>query len=1202
MRNDVVARCAWMLVLLGMWLVPAASSAQTAWRVSHTGGQSILVLNTPPLTGGQTYWFEIGGPNINNDLATGDSVATLRSSVGPVGTNIAGSDGCNTTSPRPPRSWWRGSCFSATIPTSYTTPTVFWVIVRSYSIASAATASVRVQRGTPISGGTTFVDTACSGSTIQTGCWTSLASNLSFGAAVSAIGTSATNYHFETRERPGTTSATYQMIAFAPSAASWDIRIGANSNHSNLVGSTAEFVGPLPSGITSSGVVFAGAWGGTSSPLDFVRNDRGTLPGGTTFGTDQDGDTLGNALESVLQTCDSPTTPSYCASLRGCSTTAPSCQSGETCGPLSTLCLASRRDSDQDGFEDALEFYGYQNGIDSLSNMGRFGANPAQYDIFAELDSANEDDAVIGASCRLSDDSYVDWYEARQMAEYYSTTTATAGGFYNANGAVGIALHVDIPAWFAGAVGGPPAADHPNYGVWGGASCITTPGCSSDADCTFGSVAGRCETANPGVRRRCAEFNQLAVYQTPQRRWLFRHMNVADGKPGVVGTVVGGGQAPNVYQAFTFSAVAVPHEIAHLARLDHSGPQYDAYTTHSDYNFSAVYASGLNYRYSYEGFFEVDTNYSQHPALGTQNDYRAVQQALSFSSLVGTANPVAMPETCVPFLGAAEHAALADSVRGMGLGHLGYPSVRSGSCVSVDWNRDGEYAPAGQTVAIHQAFREQNRDDHRTLRQTLGDTRWRRRYHPAEIVVTGSVRRIFRNEFDLSTATPRLRVSRSNSFVCPTLPQPAPYDRFPPCEFGATTSTDVGVGGTPIATNNFAACDITNPAASGDASLVVWQDLNVGTLRWGTLAPATTDQFDLTGAVAGSDARTVSDDSVLLGLARTPTGAVLVYRRSTGALVEQVLTWSGTVATWSAPTSLSTPMWAGMQGSAALTHVYGGSGFPDGAYMAASQPGPLIVVYRRTGSATWTQVGSVTGPADVLGQPVIEIGPAWNNPTPLRRMHIAAMLDDDWGTWVRDSDLGAPTFTETAMPNWARFDKDEPSIAATALATDMNGAAGVRAVDYDLAPPAFVPSGVCPVGTSATVVGPVTFCFQSGAPIVVAADGSIAGIGVINCAASGANATNGACPSGWSCADAPLGSFCGISDFLPMREQRAPFGDGLIQMRLERMNDWPQLRYGFCHTGRLLRAQSFTPTPYHYPISGLPGVDAEDVCVTAPTY
>jgi hypothetical protein len=339
-----------MLLILGTCVVPATGVAQTAWRVSHTGGQSLLVLNTPPLTGGQTYWFEIGGTAIGQDLsAPADSVATLRSSMSSAGTNIAGSDGCSTTSPNPARSWFRGSCFSATIPTSYTTPTSFWLVVRSSSTASAATATVRAQRGS------TFADVACTGSSIQTGCWTTLGTNLSFGAAVSAIGTSQTNYHFETRERPGTTSVTYQSIGFAPTAASWDIRIGATSNHSNLVGTTAEFLGPLPSGITSSGIAFAGAWGGTSSPLDFVRNDRGTLPGGTTFGTDQDGDGLGNALETVLQTCDSPTTPAYCASLRGCSTTAPSCQPGETCGPLSYLCLASRRDSDQDGFEDQLE-------------------------------------------------------------------------------------------------------------------------------------------------------------------------------------------------------------------------------------------------------------------------------------------------------------------------------------------------------------------------------------------------------------------------------------------------------------------------------------------------------------------------------------------------------------------------------------------------------------------------------------------------------------------------------------------------------------------------------------------------------------------------------------------------------------------------------------------------------------------------------
>jgi hypothetical protein len=1154
----------------------------------------LLVLYTPPLTGGQTYWFEVGGPNIGQDLsAPGDSVATLRSSVGVVGTNIAGSDGCSTASPNPSRSWWRGSCFSATIPSTYTTPTSFWLIVRSYSITSASTATIRAQRGA------TFVDVACSGSSIQTGCWTTLGNNLSFGAAVSGIGTSQTNYHFETRERPGTSSATYQMIGFAPSAASWDIRIGAISNHSNLVGTTAEFLGPLPSGITSSGIAFAGAFGGTSSPLDFVRNDRGTLPGGSTFGTDQDGDGLGNALETVLQTCDSPTAPAYCASLRGCSTTAPSCQPGETCGPLSYLCLASRRDSDQDGFEDQLEFYGYQNGIDNLSNMARFGADPAQYDVFLEVDISDSTNAVMGTTCSYDDDSYVDWFEANQFATSFRASTATSGGFVNPNGVRGITTHLDVAPPPAGALAGQPALDNPLYGVWGGASCISSPSCTTNAQCTFDGVPGVCGVNAPGERMRCIQLNTLGAFQTNQRRWLFRQAHMLVGR--------GAGQTGGNYHFYVGTAAGAIHELGHLGQLGHSGPSYNYYTEH---NFSPLFATTMNYRAAGIGVKEVINGLSSLPALETDR-----LETLAFSGQTSSSDPMSVAETCFSALSIDQEEALRTYGQ---LGFLSRPNA-SGTCVDIDWDRDGSYLASGTTTInqpwLHPTRVDGSLENHRLRRWTAGNVAWRRVDRASEVVVTSSTRRLIRNE--LVTPTPssegRLTLSSGSTFSCPSTPQAAPADRYSPCDFASGTSAALAIAGNPIQTRNFAACDIASPV-SGDSALIVWQESGSSNLRWGRL-DGTSVTFAASGLIPLSAARTPIDSTALLGLARTTSGAVLVYRNAAGALVEQVLTWSGTAASWTAPTALASTIWTGMNGSAGLTHVYGSSDFTAGVYMAV-QVGTLMTLYRRTGAAAWTSVSSLSTPAAIRGQPVMEIGYPWSHGgTARRRVSLFARFSDRWRVQVIDSNLSSTTFqgTGSQMPGWHDFDNTDRSMATTSAALDATSSPfGMRGADYDLAPQAIVLNvgggpATCPAGSVATAVGSRSVCFTSGVPIYLDPLGAIQ-TASIDCGSSTTipsvpTATDGVCPTGYACTAASADrSICTLNGFVPMLEQRIPFVDGMLPMRIEQQNEWPQMRYGFCQTGRALRSAAFTPSQYQYPQSGLPGVSATSVCTPAPTY
>ncbi len=987
--------------------------------------------------------------------------------------------------------------------------------------------------------------------------------------------------------------------------------ISAFANHSRLIGATAEFVGPLPAGVTSAGVAFAGAIL-SGCPIDFVRNDRGTLPGGSTFGTDSDTDGLGRQLETLLQSCDHPSVSAYCGALNNCG------------GGLTIPCVASLRDSDQDGFEDALEFYGYQNGIDDLTNIARFGAQPSRYDVFLEMDGADANDRQDPpGDCTRSDLNYVDWYEATQIAASYSATSATAGGFVNPDATRGISVHVDIPAPFVTAASGPlPTTDSPAYGNWGGASCVTTPTCTSDSNCTIDGVPGTCGPLAAGnTNRYCDTLNILGVYMQPHRRWLFRY--------GLTGGL-GGGSTLGDNHFFGGGAAVAAHELGHLGGLEHGGPQQNMYS--EERNFSPIHLSTMNYRYSYTGFWEVWEGRASPitPTPAERTQWAGWLDATAFTARTASLDPTAMVERCVPYFNTTERNALAafDSYFSAST-RVHYFNQVSAGCVDVDWDRDGEIALTGQTTTIHEAWRDRDNQSQRARRargveDLAAAVRYRRIDHPAEVVVTNATRRIIRNELFAGSdpAAPtspttstigRLTMTASNSFTCSMTPQTQPADRYPPCDFAVSTPTFLREGSTPVETRNFTACDIAQPnGLSGDTALVIWQVPGTTSLRWGRIASVLNDYFEDLGNVAGATPRITPDETSLLGLARTTTGAVLVYRNASGALVEQALTWSGPTAIWSAPATLSSTIWTGMSGSAALTHVYGSTDYTNGVYMAV-QVGTTITFYRRTGAAAWTSVGTVAAPGALRGAPVFEFG----NARPYRgvnrqRVNLFARFTGQARTQVRDSDVSAFTFGAglSRMPSWDLFDRDDRVLSTPAIAVDGNsGGQGVRGVDYALVEDALVvnmttPAAACPPGSSAVTVGARSICFAGSVP--VRSDGSP---GIIDCGAStGANsvpyATDGSCPSSFACTTAVNGrSYCTLNGFAPTLEQRAPYADGMIHMRLEQANEWPQMRSGFCTGIRGLRTSTtLTPTAYRYPNPGLPGVSATAVCTADPVY
>jgi hypothetical protein len=193
---------------------------------------------------------------------------------------------------------------------------------------------------------------------------------------------------------------------------------------------------------------------------------------------------------------------------------------------------------------------------------------------------------------------------------------------------------------------------------------------------------------------------------------------------------------------------------------------------------------------------------------------------------------------------------------------------------------------------------------------------------------------------------------------------------------------------------------------------------------------------------------------------------------------------------------------------------------------------------------------------------------------------------------TRQSDVNSLTFNTDV---WSEVDygfgelDNGRSFVTTVVARDnLRAPIGLRGLDYNFAVatvlgdqgPGVPPIAVCRPGQNAVTVGASSVCFLGGVP--VNDSGTPA---AIDCGASSPslpNKTDGACPPGYACQSATSGSFCTLNGFLPMMEERAPSIDGVIPARVEQQNEWPQMRHGYCTTGRELRVQTFTPLTYRF--------------------
>ena len=1127
-------------------------------------------------------------------LAGGDTVMTLMTGSGGsgFGTSVIGADSC------PRRSTYEASCFSFYMnPALYPTARNFLLVVRSWTSASSGTADIRIQG---ISSGGTPVNTTCSPMLpIRAGCWSTWP-NLSFGSYVhSGFGTAAADYHFETTERPGSSTAP-QLILFAigdnyDTTTNWNLSPDlVFFNHSSFVGGTAEYVGGLPFYATATSTIIAGAasnWGATT-PFNFQRNDRG--PG---FGTDADGDGLGSELETVMKTCDSSTSPPAggisCSSLRFCNPFP-----GATYDPA--RCQASMRDSDQDGYEDNLEVYGHNNGIDELAYMARFGADPARFDAFVEVDTGNTSPDSFEPTCTYDDNGWINQLEAQQIVNTYANATASA--FPNRNGVPGVGLHLDLPPRPPGAVVlAELPTENPNFGSWGGGTCLRSPSCTADADClAYGPCpeAGTCTCGPPatGRPRYCNNHNGLGFAQANSRRWLFRYQLSFPG---------GGGQAePCGWSGSAGGAEELGHEIGHLACLGHGGPGAPGFVLgariFSDtQNDRPTYYSRMNYLYQGYGVSSTFTS-------GTQPVDPLRIGVVNFSSgTAPTLDPLNVPETCP--LGVGRPTRPFDDRSDWRLD----PPTPS-TCNNVDWDGDGVILPAGQTTSAPLwTTYEQG------VRRGKESTRWMAIDSAYEVVTTGTLLRVIRNEnTSPSTGARVLTTTRATTFTCNHTPNPSPNDRYPYCDIhGGTAATTILDGGNPISTRAFAATDVV-PTSLPSEALLVWRNSS-NTLSWGRLPQNVNGALASSGVIAGSTPRTLNDGTGLLALARTTTGAVLVYRNPAGQLVQQTMTWAGSpaVPSWGAPLTLPAGMQTGLQGSPGISDSVT-TLTPNGVLLAIQQASTSINLYTRSSTGTWSLTTTMTAPGILRGAPIIEFGPPRQR-AGVSGVYLYVTIRTATNGYVqrRHSKFNAIDFGSVAPgdgTNWFIFREPIPSSATTAMALDMRASGqGVRGVHSTVAvdvtcDPSANPPRLCPTGASCTVVGSVRHCVASGVPTGLATQACPQGCaGAIDCGPfvldpTASYGTGGACPPGLTC-ESIGGSrpFCSLVGYLPVREIRSPAVDGFTPGLHEDFNEWSTMRHGFCAPTRDMRSSSFTPSAYQNPVPGYP---ARETCSLMPAF
>ncbi|MDQ3032889.1 MAG: hypothetical protein M3Y87_10765 [Myxococcota bacterium] len=917
------------VILTAVVLLAAPSRvafAQTAWVMTDPVGAPVFVGPTPTLEPGKCYEVQTS--------TTADTVLSIRDSFLTSGTTLAGADDCAT--PGNGSYDLMRSCSRFCVdPSVYPSARIFWVWARSWIASEAGTGDVIIEEIASL--GTSVTLGICSDTTteVRTTCFTRFAENVSFGG-VSVNQTVAGDYvQYETTERPSAGESSHvivfaggnnlldqnwQIVTNGPISDPW-IGSGNIDSHRTGVGGTAEYNGinPVPASWNQYTVVAGPIEAVAAGAFRVLRNDYVVEDNIWRAGTDLDNDRLGAGLEDALRTCDSAATPTYAGI--ACSTL-PNCTTAST---PSSACRQALRDSDSDGLRDDVELYGiqlYSSGGSPVSggSLALYGANPAHYDLFLEVDYNGDTptttgcNEVTGSAGGLT--ASLDRNDAARIAHHFRNTTSTAS-FPNRDGMGGIAAHLDIGS----RSGNPPLPEDTDGGDWGGSTCYPdNPPCTSDANC-LGAGGTCCLTAGgcggTVAQFTCISFDPRQQFMVPARRWLFRSVFKSQG--------AGGGQTSNCGLASYESGVSsVVHEVGHQGCLNHEGPNntrlHALGTSSAVGNERVNYMTRMNYSYEYVG----------GAALGGVDAPR-----VSFSEgFLPDMRPLAATEACPlnPF-------DRYDIVDAWSSSHPGRVSFAT-SCPSIDLNHDGIHSTtSGVTVEARLAG-----GPGRTFREDIRPFQWMHESGP-ELVLAGSTLHRFRVGGLVSgtTVTPRLEYTSSTSYVCPENPAAGPGARFPMCTFvGSTESSFYDGGGTnrPVAV---AADAIT--FSSAPRVVLVWRTVGGG-LRTGFLA-GTTQYLDALVPGVGTLPSTASGTGfpALARIGGTQT-VLLTYRAQNGDLIERVGQYSGSTWVWSGATVVLSNADDSLIGSPAMTTA-------ENSTLSLSGSGVFMVIGRRLSDGTF---------------------------------------------------------------------------------------------------------------------------------------------------------------------------------------------------------------------------------------------------------
>ena len=412
---------------------------------------------------------------------------------------------------------------------------------------------------------------------------------------------------------------------------------------------------------------------------------------------------------------------------------------------VSCAAIADPRDTDGDGISDGLEA-GVGIGGDDLP-LPLWGADPRHKDLFVEVDFMRRTKAENDAATTLHMPPHV----ARSFAAYYgdALTSDPARRAQHAATLKNPDGKPGITVHLDTGVNPESPADATIYGDWGGFNAVNAK-----------KVGGKYS----GVDADDAWPAQMSS----ARRGIFRYA-LAYG--------TGGGQTGLGFTAsYNFNdAYIAAHETGHSLGLGHSGPS--GATGDIDVNCKPNYPSIMNYAYQGSSVGFSDGRTEDAPSL----------------------NNWALPETNAVDPGAT---ALIDRLQNV------YKYWVDSEHGHVDWDRDGQFAPAGTTVRAYANYRPDGAgcEFTRYNRARLGD---------APNPGSPALARVGRRMYAFSVWNREVRFSQTDSWlICPM-----------PAKEGCSRATwKEGTAGKPGI--GAAGVDAVTIDSSGNRVLLVAMDLN----------------------------------------------------------------------------------------------------------------------------------------------------------------------------------------------------------------------------------------------------------------------------------------------------------------------------------------------------------------------------------------